>query len=100
PADFRAFSALWCVRLAHEPELSMVLHHVWRVHLRGRSGKLDVTARPGHHSLTTSWIFEGYHHPRALPHNGEMDAGLLYFLGLHRFRPVHAHLVREHPGGD
>ena len=39
-------------------------------------------------------------HARALPHHGEMDVRLLRFLGLHRFRPVHAHLVREHAGGD
>src|SRR5262245_1895807 len=29
-----------------------------------------------------------------------MDAGLLHFLGLHRFWSVHAHLVCEHAGGD
>src|SRR6266516_7601969 len=27
-----------------------------------------------------------------------MDVGFLRFLGLHRLRPVHAHLVREPPG--
>src|SRR4030095_5074491 len=78
----------------------MVLHHVWRVHLRGRSRELDVTTRPGHHSFATGWIFEGYHHARALPHHGKMDAGLLHFLGLHRVRSVHAYLVCEHTGGD
>src|SRR5262245_43557243 len=29
-----------------------------------------------------------------------MDAGLLRFLGLHRVRSVHAHLVCEHTRGD
>ena len=66
----------------------------------GRSGELDVAARPGHHRLATSWLSEGYRYRRALPHHGEMDAGLLHFLGLHRLRPVHADLVREHPGRD
>ena len=99
-ANVRALSHLWRVRLADESELSLVLHDVWRVHLRGRGRELDVAACPGHHSLATGWIFEGHHHARALPHHGKMDAGLLHFLGLHRVRSVHAHLVCEHTGGD
>ena len=99
-ADVRALSHLWRVRLADEPELSLVLHHVWRLHFRGRGRQLDVAARPGDHSLATGWLFEGYRHARALPHHGKMDAGLLRFLGLHRLQPVHAHLVCEHPGRD
>ena len=34
----------------------------------------------------------------ALSHHGEMDAGLLRFLGLHRVQPIHAVLVRQHSG--
>src|SRR6266540_1932693 len=29
-----------------------------------------------------------------------MDFGLLHLLGLHRLRPIHAHLVRKYTGGD
>ena len=45
----------------------------------GRGGELDVTARPGHRRITTSRIFEGYRHSRALPHHGKMDAGVHVF---------------------
>src|SRR5262249_55903900 len=37
---------------------------------------------------------------RALSHHGKMDARILHILGLHRLRPVHAHLVCKPPGGD
>src|SRR5881392_2634461 len=44
PADVCALSYLWCVRLADEPELSLVLNHVLRLHLRGRGRQFDVPA--------------------------------------------------------
>src|SRR6266487_5295674 len=99
-ADVCALSYLWRVRLADEPELSLVLNHVRRLHLCGRGWQFDVSARACDHGSASSWLLEGYRHARALPHHGEMDVRLLRFLGLYRVRPIHAHLVCEHAGGD
>ena len=38
--------------------------------------------------------------PRTLLPHGQAALRLHDFLGLHRVRPIPAHLVREHPGGD
>src|SRR6266480_754365 len=100
PADVCALSYLWRVRLADEPELPLVFNHVWRLYLRGRRWQLDVLAGASNHGFASGWLFEGRRHTRALPHHGEMDARLLHFLGLHRLRPIHAHLVCKHAGGD
>src|SRR5205814_2732234 len=88
------------IRLADEPELSLVLDHVRRLHLRGRGWQLDVAAGASNHGSASGWLLEGCRHARALPHHGEVDAGLLRLLGLHRLRPVHAHLVCKHAGRD
>ena len=99
-ANVCALSDFRRVRLADESELPLVLNHVRRLHLCRRSGQLDVAARAGDHGFATSGLSEGCRHGGALSHHGKMDAGLLRFLGLHRLRPVHAHLVREHSGRD
>src|SRR6266851_1096033 len=39
------------VRLADEPELSLVLDHVGRLHFRGGGGQLDVAACPRDHGI-------------------------------------------------
>src|SRR5207302_5520969 len=62
PANVRALSHLWRVRLVDEPELSLVFHNVRRVHLRRCSRQFDVAAGSGYHGITAGWIFEGCHH--------------------------------------
>src|SRR5947207_5370226 len=99
-ADVCALSYLRRVRLADEPELPLVFNHVWRVHLRGRSRQLDVLAGASGHGFAASRLLEGCRHARALSHHGEMDVRVLRFLGLYRLRPIHAHLVCKHAGGD
>ena len=99
-ANVCALSHIRRVRLADEPELPLVLNHVRRLHLRGRSRRFDVAPCSGDHGIASSGLPQGHRHRRALSHHGKMDVGLLRFLGLHRFRPVHAHLVRKHPRRD
>ena len=106
-----AFASLRNVRAVHlafgafdwadEPELPLVFHHVWRfTSLSPVRPQFHVSARTRNHGSAQRWLFEGGRDAGALPHHGEMDAGLLCFLGLHRLWPIHAHLVREHAGRD
>src|SRR6266436_3438734 len=99
-ADVCALPHIRRVRLADESQLPLVLNHVRRLYLCRRSRCFDVAPCSGDHRVASSRLPEGHRHRGALPHHGEMDAGLLRFLGLHRLRSVHAHLVREPPGGN
>src|SRR5437588_3308124 len=88
---------LFRFRLVDGTELSLVLHHVGPVHFcRGRR-QFDVLARSCRHGVASGRLPQSGD-AGALPHHGEMDAGLLCFLGLHRFQPIHAVLVRQHSG--
>src|SRR6266481_5884600 len=90
---------LFRFRLVDGTELSLVLHHVGPVHFcRGRR-QFNVLARSCRYRVTPGRLPQGGD-AGALSHHGEMDAGLLGFLGLHRFQPIHAVLVRQHSGRD
>src|SRR6266699_183748 len=100
PSALRALSDVWRVRLADESELPLVLDHVRRLHFRGRGRQFDGASRPRDHRTPTRRLSQERGHARALSHHGEVDVRLLRFLGLHRVRSIHAHLVREHARGD
>src|SRR5437588_1347639 len=88
---------LFRFRLVDGTELSLVLYHVGPVHFCRSRRQLHVAARACDYGVAPGRLSQSGD-TGALSHHGKMDAGLLGFLGLHRFQPVHAVLVRQHSG--
>ena len=100
-AAFRALPDFRRLRLAHEPELPLVLDHVGRLHFCRRGRQFDVAARSRHHraaqgrlsarkssrsSITTSW--------------GSGCSPSVVFWAYIGFSQYMLYLVRQHSGGD